>query len=418
MTKLLAVGLKDLKLIFRDPAALVMLLAAPFVLTLGLGFVSGRFSGGPTTTLRDIPVVIVDQDGGELAGQLVAVLTSDELADLLAPTQVSDAEAAREQVRAEVAAAAVIIPAGFSKSIIPAAPGDDPGPAVAVEVLTNPARPTSSAVVTAIVEQFMGQVEAGRVAFAVTLEQLLESGLVRPEDLGGLAPALAGRVADPEQLEPMIVARRTAGEPAQTFDVLAYFAPGMAMLFLMYAVSLGGRSLLAERDAGTLARLLTTPTATTQVLGGKVLGIFLTGVVQVGVLVVGSTLLFGLKWGDPLAVALLVAAVALAATGWGLVLAALARSPGQVVSVGTALMLTFGVLSGTFVQTTGLPAWFRAVGKLTPNAWGLDGFLRLAQGGGLASILGPVAALAVMAAALFGAAVVLFGRNRRLAVRG
>jgi ABC-2 type transport system permease protein len=81
-------------------------------------------------------------------------------------------------------------------------------------------------------------------------------------------------------------------------------------------------------------------------------------------------------------------------------------------------MLTFGVLSGTFLQTIALPAWFRTVGKLTPNAWGLEGFLRLAQGGGLGSVLGPVAALGVMAAALFVAAVFLFRRNRRLAVRG
>jgi ABC-2 type transport system permease protein len=149
-----------------------------------------------------------------------------------------------------------------------------------------------------------------------------------------------------------------------------------------------------------------------------VLGIVRTGAAQVGVLVAGSTLLFGLQWGDPLGVVMLVAAVALAATGWGLVLAALARTPGQVASVGTALMLTFGVMSGTFVQTTGLPAWFRAAGKLTPNAWGLDGFVSLAQGGGLASITGPLAALGVMALALFAAAGFFFGRNRSLAVRG
>jgi multidrug efflux pump subunit AcrA (membrane-fusion protein) len=44
------------------------------------------------------------------------------------------------------------------------------------------------------------------------------------------------------------------GAQAVDFDVLAYMAPGMALLFLMYTVSYGGRSILAERAQGTLPR--------------------------------------------------------------------------------------------------------------------------------------------------------------------
>ncbi|MCK7526881.1 MAG: ABC transporter permease [Ignavibacteriales bacterium] len=53
--------------------------------------------------------------------------------------------------------------------------------------------------------------------------------------------------------------------------MLAYMAPGMALMFLMYTVSYGGRSILAERAQGTLPRLLVSPTSTAQMLGGKVL---------------------------------------------------------------------------------------------------------------------------------------------------
>ena len=59
-------------------------------------------------------------------------------------------------------------------------------------------------------------------------------------------------------------------------------------MFLMYTVSYGGRSILAERAQGTLPRLMISPTQTAQVLGGKVLGIFFMGVAQVGILILAS----------------------------------------------------------------------------------------------------------------------------------
>ena len=63
MKKALLIGLKDLKVAARDRAALVLMLAAPFVLTLGLGLVTGSLDGPSSQSgLQDIPVIIIDQD--------------------------------------------------------------------------------------------------------------------------------------------------------------------------------------------------------------------------------------------------------------------------------------------------------------------------------------------------------------------
>ena len=51
MKKLFLIGIKDLKLMFRDRAALTFMLLAPFLLTIAMGFVTGRFSGGSTGSL-------------------------------------------------------------------------------------------------------------------------------------------------------------------------------------------------------------------------------------------------------------------------------------------------------------------------------------------------------------------------------
>ena len=66
MRKLLIIALKDLKLIFRDPAALILMLLAPFLITLGMGLVTGRFSGNATSGISSMTVAIVNQDDGDL----------------------------------------------------------------------------------------------------------------------------------------------------------------------------------------------------------------------------------------------------------------------------------------------------------------------------------------------------------------
>jgi ABC-2 type transport system permease protein len=185
-------------------------------------------------------------------------------------------------------------------------------------------------------------------------------------------------------------------------------------MFLMYTVSYGGRSLLLERTEGTLPRLLATPTGAAQVLGGKLFGMFLTGTAQVAILVAGTSLLFHLRWGDPLSLALLILAVTAAATGWGTLLAAFARTPAQVGSLGTALMLVFGMLSGAFVPLSTFPGWLQTVAHVSPNAWGLEAFTTLARGGALAAIAPALGVLVLMGAALFAVASVLFRRTSLL----
>src|SRR5215212_2218522 len=112
MKKLFLIGLKDLKLIFRDRAALIFMLLAPFLLTIGLGFVTGRFSGR-SSGLSDIPVIIVNLDQEQLGNALADVFSSQDLADLMEPTVSSDPQAARRLIDEDKAAAAVIIPQGF-----------------------------------------------------------------------------------------------------------------------------------------------------------------------------------------------------------------------------------------------------------------------------------------------------------------
>lgn len=406
MKKILLIGLKDLTIIFRDRAALLLMLLAPFLLTLGMGLATGRFSGG-ATGISNIPVILVNQDKGLLGNALVDVFNGKELADLVEPSAADDPSAARRLIDQDKAAALIVIPSGFTDSIIRKPEGGiaPPTDVVKIEVYTNPTRPTSAGIIQTIVEEFLSQVERDRISNEVVATQLYIHGLPKQT-----SPLVRSDGAD----RLITIKHVNDGAAEVPFDILAYIAPGMALMFLMYTVSYGGRSLLQELSQGTLPRLLISPTSGMQVLGGKVLGVFLTGCVQLGILIGATSLLFRLKWGDPLGVVALVLAAVFAASGWGMLLTALVRTPGQVSSLGSALMLMFGILGGSFIDISNMSPFVQWLSKITPNAWGLDGFTTLAQGGTVVDIATPLVALFVMGTLLFGVAVVVFNRKRIL----
>ncbi|MCE9646288.1 MAG: ABC transporter permease [Chloroflexi bacterium] len=417
MLKTFLIGIKDLRLAFRDRAALILMLAAPFVLTLGLGLVTGRFSNN-SSGLSDIPVIIVNLDNEQLGNALADLFHSAELADLMEPTASSDPEAARQLIDQDKAAAVVIIPEGFTRSIIPAA-GDranlttaaaDP---VKIEVYANPSRPTGAGIVKAIVDEFLSRVEENLISGSVSITQLLMSGRIPPDQVPTVIAHMSENLQTHTTDNALAIQMNssTADGEAVKFDILAYLAPGMALMFLIYTVSYGGRSILAEKTQGTLPRLLISPTSPSQILGGKVFGIFLTGAAQMLILIGASSLFFQLKWGDLFGVVVLVLAAVFGATGWGMFITALARTPAQVGSVGSAIMLIFGIMGGSFISLDQMPAAVQAFSKITPNSWALDGFTTLALGGTLADLSTPILALLAMGMILFLVSVFMFGKK-------
>lgn len=419
MKRLWLIAWKDLRLAFRDRAALLFLLIAPFALIMGMALISGRLTtpAGSNTGIRDIPVWIINEDGEELGNALVEVFTSTELADLLEPQVVQDVSAARQAVEEDRIAGVIRIPEGFTRSVIPVQSGNtwQPSPLVQIEFYANPARPTSAMILEAILREFLSRVEAGRIQGHTAILQMLQSGLVSYDQVEAITRQMRQSVEKDESDTGLTlqVANQEVKEDVE-FDIMAYMAPGMALMFLMFTASYGGRSFLAERRQHTLQRLLTTPASVVQIFGGKMLGVYLTGVAQLFILIGTSTLIFGLKWGDALGVVVLVLCATFAATGWGLLITAFSRTPGQVSAIGSAVMLVFGILGGSFLNTEQFPPFLQTLARITPNAWGMDGFAILASGGGLTDLSYTLTGLLVMGGVLFAVSVWVFSRNRQL----
>jgi ABC-2 type transport system permease protein len=407
MKKILQIGWKDLRVIFRDRAALILMLLAPFALTLGMGLVTGTL--GSDGGLSQVSLVVVNLDQSTLGNSLVEVLKSPDLSQLLAVEENDDAAAARAMLDADETAAVVIIPAGFTASVIPQ-DGQATTVDAQIEVYKNPSRQISADVVQSIVERFISEVEIGRIGGQVAVAQLITSGLVPPQQATQVGMQIGTRlVSERGNLQTLTLNTSQASVSAEP-SFLMLIAPGMALLFLMYTVSLGGQTLLTERQEGTLTRLLTTPTGSSQVLVGKMTGTYMIGLAQMTILIAASALLMGLRWGDPIAMTILLITAVAAATGWGMLLAALSRTTGQVSAIGLGMTLLFGLLGGSFFGGTFAGA-IGYISMVTPNYWGQVGFNTLARGGNLQDLLPVYAALLAMATILLVTSVFIFRRK-------
>ncbi len=421
MRKLATLALKEVKLAFRDVGALVTMLVTPLVLTLAIGAAFGTGGGG----LSDVPVLLLIQDAGPMSQIVVEVFTSAELADLLAPEIVSDEAAARSRVERDEVAALVIVPPGFSQRIAPELARIeetlgidllDLGPAqtapfpeelwpeisrlfletvemdedpLVVEVYASPNWRISAGVIRGILTQVLAQINTTTQGTATIIEALLTRGSRDGEnqDIDADPFLLAAEMGLDDTTATQLPVRVDIVSPSgRSFRWLDYSATSMAVLFLMFAVTSGGRTLLAERQAGTLPRLLVSPTPALTILTGKMGGVFVTGLMQVFVLW-GATALLGAYWGPPPGVMAAIVALVLCATGVGALISAWAQNAGQASAIGTAVTLIASAVSGTFFPRMNLPEWVQTVSLVTPNAWGIEMFSALQSGQGLAEIL-------------------------------
>ena len=92
-------------------------------------------------------------------------------------------------------------------------------------------------------------------------------------------------------------------------------------------------------------------------------------------------------------------AVSLAAVCWALCIASVVRTSEQATVIGGVGNILMGALGGIMVPAFFMPPAMRALTKISPMAWGLEGFHTvLLRSGGLSDILAQVAGLLVFAA--------------------
>jgi ABC-2 type transport system permease protein len=382
----LLISAKDLRQRLRDRSVLVFTLVLP----LGLGLVFSLVLGGLGSGNDVFRYAVVNADGGPVA----AVFTDEVLPSVVEGGAITVRPAASRDealrlVDSGEVTAAFVVPSGFSADV-------QAGRPATVEVVGDVDSPLGTGVARSIAQSFSERLTSVRVSVAAALH----GGSARdPAELVAEATA----VRDPLRLVEAPASRRE-------LDMTTYYAAGMTVFFLFFTVQFGVTSLLDERRAGTLARILAAPVRPSSVLLGKLITSLAVGVVGTSVLVVATSVLMGAKWGNPLGVGLLVVAGVLAATGTVAVVASLARTSEQAGGWQAVVAITLGALGGAFFPVAQVGGPLAALSLFSPHRWFLRGLADLA-GGDVASVLPSVGVLTAFALVGFGIAYSLTRRE-------
>ncbi|HEX6076430.1 MAG TPA: ABC transporter permease [Micromonosporaceae bacterium] len=383
--KPLGIAGTNLRRTFRERSSFFFVFAFPMLLILVLGMAYGG-SFQPR-------VGLVTNGSGPLAEHLADQLAASAGIDVQLLAGESDMVGKVERGELE---AGLVIPSGYDNAV---------RSATGTTELRYVARPGQQGQqVASIVGSVVGE-EAARLRTVrfTTAETRL-----------GFDSAVAAVAAAGRRVPAISVTVRTTGDAdfpraLGRFDVGA----GSQLLLFIFITSMTSASALIEtRRLGVSRRMLATPTRASTVVLGEALGRFAVAVVQGGFIMLGSALIFGVRWGDPLAAITLMLSFALVASGAGLLLGALVRTTQQAIAIGLLLGLGLGALGGTMMPLEFFSPTMRSVAHLTPHAWAVEGFADLIRrDADLADLAPRVGVLLAASAVLFGLASWRFRRS-------
>jgi ABC-2 type transport system permease protein len=379
--KALAIGWTNLRRIFRDRIAVFFLVVFPFLLILAIGAV---FGSGFTAV-----VGVVDRDGGPLAGALVRDLEATPSIDVRA---FDDQPALTEAVERGQVEAGLVIVEGFDDGV-------RAGRTVALPYIarTSGAGPQVALTVDAVI---------ARQSAAIRAARLLES-----EGLGSFQDSLARARTLAEAVPRVRVTERLAG--GGDADVGFDYGAAQELVLFVFVNSLAASSMLIQtRRLGISRRMLASPTAAGTILVGETIGRFAIALFEGLLIFVGTLLLFGVDWGDPVSGITVIVLFALVGTGAAMLLGSSLHNEEQASGLGVFIALGFAALGGCMVPIQFFPPAMVTIAHLTPHAWAMDAFDEiLRRGGTVQDVLPELGVLAAYAAALLLVASAVFRRR-------
>ena len=393
--KAIDICLKDLRRNITNAFFLVFGLGLPLLTALLFYFAFGGLaSGGEDFDLPAVQVQVANLDqgiAGFSAGQLIADTLRDAIPDLVQTSSAVDATSARAAVDRQQAAVAVIIPTGFSETAFAS------GGRAAIEVYQDPTLTLGPGIVKDIVSQMVDAFAGSRIAVTAAREQLQSQGIdPEPATLQTIASQYAtwsaqlGEQASTPALFEIQAPPASEGENAGGMaSILGLIMAGMMVFYVFFTGAASAQSIIQEEEAGTLARLFTTPTPQSAILGGKFMSIFLLLIVQVVSLVIVSALVFKIPWGDPLPVALVALGLVVMAASFGIFITSFLKNSRQAGIIYGGVMTVMGMIGMVGVFTASVPGAdnpMRTASLFVPQGWGVRGWQLLLEGSGALTI--------------------------------
>ena len=191
-------------------------------------------------------------------------------------------------------------------------------------------------------------------------------------------------------------------------DILLFLLPGSMYFWVMFVGQGSLQEVVQEQENRILTRVLACPVTAGQYILSKMLRCFALCSVVIVLLLVTSGLLFGIRWGNPAKLVLVILLWSGSMTGLVSLIFALARTREQANVLSPVVLMLFAMLGGSMFPYENLPAFLRLVGQFTPNRWAVLVLQGVVHSRPLAELTPPFAGLLAVALGGGALAYVLF----------
>lgn len=388
MIAFLALVRKDMQLFFLDRRSVAMSFIAPIVIASFFAFVFGRPT--PKGEAAKIPVGLVNEDQSAI-GRAVAKALAQTEGIALRPME---REPARTAVRTGKIGIVAIVPKGF---------GDAAGRALFrgegkpdLEILYDPSRMAERQMVEGILtgkvmEAVSAEMFGGTSGAAITdetlrdLEKATELPGVRRDTLKQVLEGVRKLQSDGGQgggqggFSGMSIPFTTkseavTGRAGQQYDGVAHSFSGMGVQFILFMGIEAGVALLLQRQRGLWKRIRSAPVSRSTLLGSRMASAALCALLMLAVMFLFARVVFGVRIeGSFAGFAMIGLAFALMTATFGLLIAALGRTPEATRPIAVLATLVMVMLGGSWIPTFLFPAWLQTATLVMPTRWAVDG---------------------------------------------
>ena len=426
MKPLLALARTDIVLYLSNRRALLVGLAAPILIAAFFGSILG----GPPTKPTRVPIAVVDLDRSPVSKSIVSAMNGDSTFDL---REIAEPEAIN-LVRTGKVRAAIVIPSGFGD----AAPRSMFRPNVLkpeIAVHYDPSQATTLLLVKGLLaEHVMKAVssaafspQTGLPLIASAREDVKKSQTIAEDQRRNLldffdsvdrvqkgsASAQGAQGDGPVQGLSMPFATRevevTSGVDRK-YNSFAHAFAGMGVQFILFpGIDLGIGVLLMRRQ-GIWKRLRAAPISRAVLLGSRIVsGSIIATILFVGIYA-AAIIFFGVRVeGSLVGFAGVIIAFALLTSTFGLLIAAIGKTPEASRGIAIVVTLLLVMLSGAWVPAFIFPEWLQKATLVIPTRWAMDGLDGMTwRGLGIEAAWAPIGVMLAFSAAFAWIAVKRF----------
>ncbi len=420
--KILDIALKDLTRSSRSLFLVGMTVFAPLLITFLIYFAFGSLKSGDAS-MTAIKVGVVNADvlpadsplEAPLGENIRAMFFDSSVQSWITASDYADEAAARDALNKQEIGVVVIIPATFTEEYLT---GKNTTPIV---ILQDPTLTIGPTVVSDMVTSLLDGVAGGGVAFQIVNERMTANGKTfDPASIPALIENYTAWYADfqralfhsPEKAALAVTSPAASGETSNSMQsMIALIMSGQLIFFSFFTGANSMTTILQESEEGTLARIFTTPTSRTVILGGKFLAVLLTVLIQGIVLLVAGRLIFGVRWGEPGAVTLALLGQMVASVGLGVLLVSFIKTSKQAGPIFGGGLTALGMISGLFTTNIVMPDAFNAIGNFTPQGWVLKVWKLSLAGHPSGDLVIPFLVLVAMGIVMFAIGAVMFRKR-------